>query len=184
MDGRPRPQPVIKFCSCLLPRELVNVRTLTGNRKDEAFAHPSYDHARSFSPETTVTTEVPFSLTPPLVKAPLITLCYGRSGDKGDSSNIGLICRSPMFYSYIKQHITAEVVCDYMKHIVKGKVVRYELPGSHAFNFILTRSLGGGGVSSLQMDRQGKTHAQILLTYRVSIPQEWLKVYESRLASL
>lgn len=88
-----------------------------------------------------------------LVEVPLITLCYGRSGDKGDASNIGLIARylylfvnnsrKPEYFSIIEEQVTAEAVYSYMQHLVKGKVTRYELPGIHGFNFVLTKSLGG-----------------------------------------
>jgi len=61
-----------------------------------------------------------------------------------------------------------------MNHLVKGSVYRYEVPGINAFNFILTKSLGGGGVQSLQMDRQGKIYAQILLSLPITVPQEWV----------
>lgn len=78
-----------------------------------------------------------------LVKVPLIQLAYGRSGDKGDVSNIGIIARDPRYTPFIKRSITEQAVADYMQHLCKGGTVkRYELPGLNAFNFVLTKALG------------------------------------------
>jgi len=105
---------------------------------------------------------------------PLISLCYGRSGDKGDSSNIGIICRRPEYFPFLKKYLTSKKVKEYLNHFVNGKVIRYELPGTFSFNFVLTKSLGGGGLSSLRVDRQGKCYAQVLLTMPIEVPfDEW-----------
>jgi hypothetical protein len=104
------------------------------------------------------------------VQVPLIALCIGRSGDKGDVCNIGIMCRRPEYFTLVKQQLTAEAVQKYMKHLVFGKVVRYELPGTSAFNFVCTRALGGGGLNSMNMDRQGKCYAQMLLDFPVKVP--------------
>jgi hypothetical protein len=61
-----------------------------------------------------------------------------------------------------------------MNHLIKSHVYRFELPGTNSFNFLLTHALGGGGVQSLQMDRQGKIYAQILLSMPVTVPEEWV----------
>ncbi|KAG0099035.1 hypothetical protein BGZ93_009432 [Podila epicladia] len=105
------------------------------------------------------------------VLVPLIRIAYARSGDKGDTANVGVIARDPKFYPYINQQLTAESVKEYMTHLVQGKVVRYEFPGIQALNFVLTRSLGGGGLSSLNLDRQGKSYGQMLLSYKVKVPK-------------
>ena len=110
-----------------------------------------------------------------LVMVPLIQLCWGRSGDKGDVSNIGLIARERRFFPYVKQQVTASVVRRYMKYHVRGVVQRYELPELPALNFVMTQSLGGGGLSSLHIDRQGKTFAQILLTMKIAVPVDLLQ---------
>jgi hypothetical protein len=70
----------------------------------------------------------------------------------------------------IKKELTEEKVKNYFKHLSNGKVIRYEVPGIHAFNFVLTKSLGGGGLSSLRIDRQGKAYAQMLLDYTIDVP--------------
>jgi hypothetical protein len=130
-------------------------------------------------------------------KVPLIELCYGRSGDKGDASNIGIFARQERYYPFLARALTAEAVRNYMEHLVKGKVTRFAVPGIKGFNFVLTRSLGGGGrkkrrrkkklgylrcpsftfsfegLTSLNIDRQGKTYAQMLLQMEVEVPSSW-----------
>jgi hypothetical protein len=84
------------------------------------------------------------------------------------------MARDPAFYPLLKRELQAETVKAYMGHLCHGTVRRYEVPGCYALNFVLTRSLGGGGLSSLNIDRQGKTYAQMLLTMPVSVPRSLL----------
>lgn len=102
---------------------------------------------------------------------PLIQLAYARSGDKGDTSNIGIIARQPAFLPYIKASITEESVAAWLAHLVKGKVTRFDLPGIHAVNFVCEQALGGGGMSSLRNDPLGKGMAQIILGMPVTLPK-------------
>ena len=104
----------------------------------------------------------------------LIDIAHGRSGDKGDGSNVGIIARHPEFFPFLKEKLTEEVVKEHMKHVCKGKVKRYELPNIGALNFVLHQSLGGGGTVSLKLDAQGKTHASQLLRMDIDVPQELL----------
>jgi len=108
-------------------------------------------------------------------KVSLIDIAHGRSGDKGNHSNVGIIARHPDVYPFLKEKLTAEVVKEYMKPICKGKVERYELPNIGAFNFVLYESLGGGGTVSLKLDAQGKTHASHLLRIKMEVPEELLE---------
>jgi len=107
-------------------------------------------------------------------KVKLIDIAHARSGDKGDGSNVGIIARHPDIYPFLEEKLTAEVVKEHMKHICKGKVDRYELPNIGALNFVLHKSLGGGGTVSLKLDAQGKTHASLLLRMDIDVPQELL----------
>lgn len=106
----------------------------------------------------------------------LIEIAYGRSGDKGNGSNVGIIARHPKIYPFLKETLTKERVKDYMKNICKGDVERYEMPNIGALNFILNESLGGGGTVSLKLDAQGKTHASTLLRMELDVPEELLDV--------
>ena len=103
----------------------------------------------------------------------LIDLAYARSGDKGDASNIAVIARRPEYLNAIADQLTADAVADYMSHVAKGPVQRFDWPGLHGFNFLLERALGGGGVSSLRYDPQGKGHAQMLLEFPIRVPASW-----------
>ncbi len=104
----------------------------------------------------------------------LETVAYGRSGDKGDSSNVGLIARNEAVYCWMKAAITPAWVKGVFGAVVKGRVERFEVPHVLALNFILHDSLGGGGSASLLTDAQGKTHAQALLRCRVDVPDDVL----------
>lgn len=108
----------------------------------------------------------------PTVK--LIKIAHGRSGDKGNGSNVGIIARHPEIYPFLKKTLTAERVKENMKNICKGEVERYELPNLGALNFILNESLGGGGTVSLKLDAQGKTHASTLLRMDIDVPDRLL----------
>lgn len=94
-------------------------------------------------------------------------IAMARSGDKGDSVNIGVIARHHMAYEYLDEHLTAQLVKDLFQDHCLGKVVRYKLPNMMGFNFILEKALGGGGTSSLRIDPQGKTFAQAILMMKV-----------------
>ncbi len=105
----------------------------------------------------------------------LVDLAWGRSGDKGDTANIGILARKPEYLPYIRAALTEEVVKEYFAHICQGRVERFDLPGSHALNFLLHESLGGGGIASVRIDPQGKGFAQMLLDIEIPVPSEIVK---------
>ena len=102
-------------------------------------------------------------------------MAHGRSGDKGDIANIGVLARKPEFVGALRRSLTAEAVKDYFAHFAKGKVERFEWPGLDGFNFMLHEALGGGGVASLRHDPQGKALAQILMDLPIAVPARWLE---------
>lgn len=106
----------------------------------------------------------------------LLKIAHGRSGDKGNGSNVGIITRHPDIYPFLKEKLTPEVVKEHMKHVCKGKVERFELPNLGALNFLLHESLGGGGTVSLKLDAQGKTHASQVLRMDIEVPDELLSL--------
>ncbi|MDR8391319.1 hypothetical protein NC796_09235 [Aliifodinibius sp. S!AR15-10] len=112
-------------------------------------------------------------------KVYLLKIAHGRSGDKGNTSNVGIIARHPDIYPFLKEKLTAEVVKEHMKNICKGKVERYEMSNIGALNFVLHESLGGGGTVSLKIDAQGKTHAFTLLRMKLEVPDELLRLVEA-----
>ena len=107
-------------------------------------------------------------------RVPLERLAHGRSGDKGDASNVGLIARDDAAYRWLRGHLTPERLKEMLPDIAVGEVERYEVPNLLALNFILHGSLGGGGTASLLTDAQGKTHAQALLRCLVDVPEDLL----------
>jgi hypothetical protein len=104
----------------------------------------------------------------------LARIAHGRSGDKGDTLNCGIIARKPEYYLVIAEQVTEQRVKEHFGNFCQGTVKRYDLPKIHAFNFVLTRALGGGGTGSLRIDPQGKTYAAALMRMKVQVPDEWL----------
>ena len=100
----------------------------------------------------------------------LLDLCYGRSGDKGDAVNVGLIARDPDHFDFLRRTVTADKVKAHFGPRVDGEVERFELPNLSALNFLLHGALGGGGTVSLKLDAQGKTYAAHLLRMEVPNP--------------
>src|SRR5262245_60058535 len=99
----------------------------------------------------------------------LKTIAHARSGDKGDTANVGLIALRPEFYSLLVRQVTAARVKEHFKGICRGKVERFELPNLGALNFLLHESLGGGGTLSLMTDAQGKTFSTALLRMEIDL---------------
>lgn len=103
------------------------------------------------------------------MKIKLSDIAHGRSGDKGNAANIGIIAFDTKGYEVIRKHLTAEKVKKHFKGICLGKVERFELPNLRALNFLLYDTLGGGGTVSLKLDAQGKTLAAALLRMEIEI---------------
>jgi hypothetical protein len=106
------------------------------------------------------------------VKVQLLNLAHARSGDKGDTANVGLIALRDEYYPLLVREVTGARVKEHFKGICYGDVERFELPNLKALNFLLHHSLGGGGTLSLMTDAQGKTFSSALLRMEVEIPDE------------
>ncbi|HEV8588993.1 MAG TPA: hypothetical protein VGQ72_08960 [Pyrinomonadaceae bacterium] len=102
----------------------------------------------------------------------LTKLAHARSGDKGDTANVGLIALREQFYPLLVREVTASRVKEHFRGICKGDVERFELPNLGALNFLLHESLGGGGTLSLMTDAQGKTFSTALLRMEIEVPDE------------
>jgi hypothetical protein len=102
----------------------------------------------------------------------LIKLAHARSGDKGDTANVGLIALRGEFYPLLVREVTAARVKEHFKGICQGEVERFELPNLGALNFLLHESLGGGGTLSLMTDAQGKTFSTALLRMEIEISDD------------
>ena len=170
--ARPKPSPVVRLFSLIVPREEVEVRVeLDG--QDWGVVE---DVSTAYDPAAVAACEAPQAdAGGDTVAVPLEALAWGRSGDKGNKANIGIIARSSEFVPYIAAQLTAGRVADYFAHFLddvqSSPVQRFYLPGSNAFNFLLHDVLGGGGVASLRTDPQGKGYAQLLLAETIALPR-------------
>lgn len=104
------------------------------------------------------------------MKRRLIEIAHARSGDKGDTANVGLIAREARYYPLLAREVTAERVAAHFRGMITGGVERFELPNLHALNFLLHGALGGGGTISLKTDAQGKTLSTALLRMEIEVP--------------
>lgn len=105
-------------------------------------------------------------------RVPLLRLAHARSGDKGDTANVGVIALRPEFYPVLVEQLTVERVRDHFDGLIKGGVERFELPNLEALNFLLHGALGGGGTVSLKTDAQGKVLSTAMLRMEVDVPDE------------
>ena len=108
------------------------------------------------------------------MRAALSTIAHARSGDKGDTSNIGIIAYDESHYPILVRELTAERVKTFFGELVKGRVERFELPNLGALNFLLHEALGGGGTISLRLDAQGKTLGAALLAMEIELEEDSL----------
>lgn len=97
-------------------------------------------------------------------------LAHARSGDKGDTANVGLIALAPEYYEVLRRQVTAARVARHFRGMITGEVERFELPNLHALNFLLHGALDGGGTLSLKTDAQGKVFSTALLRLEIPVP--------------
>ncbi len=109
-----------------------------------------------------------------MARVKLIRIAHARSGDKGDTANVGLIALKPEYYPVLVKQVTAERVKKHFEGICLGAVQRFELPNLGALNFLLHESLDGGGTLSLKTDAQGKTYSSALLRMEIDVPDDLL----------
>ncbi|MDM9637900.1 acyclic terpene utilization AtuA family protein [Acinetobacter nosocomialis] len=174
VGGRPKASPVIKLFSFLIDKNQVNVEIdFDGNR------YPvEIPQGTSIEQLNTLAAGESAVYQGNEIEVPLIEIAHARSGDKGNHSNIGVIARKAEYLPWIRAALTEQSVASYMQHVLdaeKGRVIRYELPGLNALNFMLENALGGGGVASLRIDPQGKAFAQQLLDMPVKVPAHLLE---------
>ncbi len=172
--GRPKASPVVRLYSFLIDKNDVDIHIeLDGVPVDYERIIPTL----SFSADRTQRPDLPPEIQADvkgdvLVDVVLEDLAWGRSGDKGNKSNIGIIARDPSYLPYIWASLSAEKVGECFKHFIEPgtNVDKYYLPASHSINFLLHEALGGGGIASLRNDPQGKAFAQVLLAQKVAVP--------------
>ena len=104
------------------------------------------------------------------MKIRLTELAHARSGDKGDTANVGVIALKPEWYPLLAKVLTRDRVAAHFRGVITGGVERYELPNLHALNFLLHGALGGGGTVSLKTDAQGKVFSTAMLRMVIDVP--------------
>jgi hypothetical protein len=173
VGGRPSVTPKISLFAMLVPKQDCQLKVIIGDQQWPVAISTNTSTAESKTPppkplviDETLDDEVP-----------LILLAWARSGDKGNHSNIGVIARKPDYLMYIEATLTDEVVANYFSHVLsdRGEVKSWRLSGFSARNYLLRNSLGGGGISSLRIDPQGKAFAQQLLQYPIRVPAQLAK---------
>jgi hypothetical protein len=170
VGGRPTPTPVVRLFSFLIPKREVPAQLQVGDSAaavaiplDGGFDEGNIGAARRYAATPAIEG---FS------SVPLMRLAHGRSGDKGDKANIGILARKPEYLPLLNQWLTPERVAEHFKHNAPSRVERFDLPGSKAMNFLLHDVLGGGGMASLRTDNLAKCYAQVLLSMEVPVPDD------------
>jgi len=166
VGGRPQVHPLIRLFSFMIPADRIQPRVVMGDDEQEVETAPTA--APSAEPEPH---RPPAPDGQPDASVPLIALACARSGDKGNHANIGVIARRSEYLPWIAASLSEAAVAECFAHVLEGEVRRWYLPGINALNFLLSDSLGGGGMASLRMDPQGKAFAQMLLDWPIAVPQ-------------
>jgi hypothetical protein len=179
LGGVPRIQDVVSYWPALMPKEAISpmiARYDNGFVDEKKIQETVIGHFEESRAEAQVA-EAPQKSVQESVSGDghlLSKICLARSGDKGDTSNIGVMARSEASYQFLVEWLTAQRVKDMFQELCHGKVTRYELPNMSGLNFLLESSLGGGGTMTLRVDAQGKSFAQALLRQKAPIPNELL----------
>lgn len=169
--GRPNPGPVVRMFSFLAEKTQVPVTVVVGDGEFASDVPTAGGFTASASNSVQAVAAEP--VVGETVSVPLIRLCYGRSGDKGNRANVGLIARRSDYLPVLRAQVTAERVRAHFAHVCKGEVERFDLPGIGGMNFVLHEALGGGGMASLNTDNLAKAYAQVLLSMEVEVPAGW-----------
>jgi len=165
--GRPNVTPLVKMFSCFVPKHMQTAVVQVGGEPVQ-YLEPEHPKARV---ETHPITERSFEkVTVPreLLGKPLIEIAHGRSGDKGDTSNVGIVARKPEYWALLQHLLRPENVKNYLAHLVKGEIHTFELPQVQAFNLVMKEALDGGGMTSMRNDPLGKGMAQVLLNMKIT----------------
>jgi len=169
----PKLAPIVRLFSCLIPKADVPATVDVAGQRIRV----DFTQAGVFDPAG-VSRPIPAEAPAPeaaMVEVPLVTLAWGRSGDKGDAFNVGIIARQADYLPWIRAALTQARVASHFAHeFATGeapRVERFEVPGTNALNFLLQGALGGGGVASMRVDMLAKGKAQQLLEIPVSVPR-------------
>lgn len=168
--GRSRPSPVLRLFSFLIPKREVPIAIVSEGKSIALPLAPNSEHVVA-DMETVPGPILPDHDPDDLVSLPLIKLAYGRSGDKGNKANVGILPRDKSYAPWIWAALTESEIESRFQHFLKGKAQRFYMPGTGAVNILMDDVLGGGGVASLRNDPQGKGYSQILLQTPIAVPR-------------
>jgi hypothetical protein len=172
IGGRPKASPVVRLYTFLMDKaRLPAPRVALGDLAPFEVKVPSGESTRAAAPAAD---EQGPAETGELVEVALAEVAHARSGDKGDSSNVAILCRDPRFYAHLRRELTCERMVAHFGDAVQGPVQRFEAPGLAAFNFLMQNALGGGGMATRRIDALGKAYGQRALEMRVRVPARWL----------
>jgi hypothetical protein len=186
--GRPKATPQIRLFTLFIDKTLLPPPVVRLGSEEIPVPIPAGPMPPVFMPEANAPKAAPAAPESPAaddasgaerIAVPLMRLALARSGDKGDSANIAIIARDPAYVDVIRREVTAARMAEHFRHLVQGRVVRFEAPGLNAFNFLLQDALGGGGMASLRIDPQGKAYGQMALEMMVQVPPGLLQPDES-----
>jgi hypothetical protein len=173
IGGRPKATPVVRLFTFFIDKtQLGPPRVQVG---DADWFEAAVPCDGGYLPPLLAAIPPPPEICGPLVSVLLMEVAHARSGDKGDSSNIAILCRKPEYMAHLRAVLTAESIAAHFSGLVTGPVVRYEVPGLSAFNFVLENALGGGGMASMRIDAQGKAYGQRALEMQIPVPISWTR---------
>lgn len=171
--GRPKVTPVVAQYAFLIDRQSVaQIVAVDGKSVDFVAPDPGFDVCDETPAEPITSMQ---RVSDDTVEVQLIKLAVARSGDKGNAANIGVMARRSEYVEPLRHALTSERVRAWFGHVCNGDVTRFEAPGFQAFNFLLTESLGGGGTSSLHLDKQAKSYGQQILAMPVIVPRRLIQ---------
>jgi len=178
LSGRPKPTPVVRLFTFFIDKAVLGApKVQLGD--DEPFAVGVPVQGGYAAPAVAARASEVSAQDDAGGEVTLRSLAVARSGDKGNSSNIAIIARDPKYVDLIRRAVTPERMAAHFEGLVHGKVTRYEVPGLHAFNFLLEDALGGGGMASRRIDSQGKAFGQMALEMKIKVPRALAQELES-----
>jgi hypothetical protein len=181
IGGRPKPETLIHLFTFFVEKSALAAPQITIGSSESSvvpistqgdFQTPPSESAPAASDSTERVSVLPADED--LVEVALRDVAHARSGDKGDSANIAIICRHATYWSHLCEVLTSERLAAHFAEELRGPVMRYEVPGLAALNFVLFEALGGGGTASARIDPQGKAFGQRALEIPIRVPRSWL----------
>ena len=185
IGGRPKPTPIVRMFSFLVDKHrmpdtmvqidvgpVLSVPIPMPHQLpvDEATARREGPSKTESQPRTLKDSSGQVGAT---VRVPLRAFAHARSGDKGDTVNVAILCRVPEHLDWLRDQVTVARMADHFSDLVEGPIERFDVPGLHALNFLMHRALGGGGMASRRIDPLGKAFGQQALDLEIDVPAEW-----------